>query len=68
MKRNKQLKYSNYVVFNHFHGIVVNNSGLDTKNRVVFDTTEYFERDYNMISQEIEEFRRRKRRIVDGNL
>jgi hypothetical protein len=56
------------VVFNHFHGIVVNNSGLDTKNRVVFDTTEYFERDYNMISQEIEEFRRRKRRIVDGNL
>ena len=28
MKRNKQLKYSNYVVFNHFHGIVVNNSGL----------------------------------------
>lgn len=29
---------------------------------------ELFERDYNTISQEIEEFRRRKRRITDGTL
>lgn len=29
---------------------------------------ELFERDYNTISQEIEEFRRRKRRIADGTL
>lgn len=29
MKCNKQLKYSNYVAFSHFHGTAVNNSGLD---------------------------------------
>lgn len=29
---------------------------------------ELFERDYNTISQEIEEFRRRKQRIADGSL
>lgn len=29
---------------------------------------ELFERDYNTISQEIEEFRRRKQRIADGTL
>lgn len=28
MKCNKQLKYSNYVAFSHFHGTAVNNSGL----------------------------------------
>ena len=27
MKCNKQLKYSNYVAFSHFHGTAVNNSG-----------------------------------------
>ena len=30
MKCNKQLKYSNYVAFSHFHGTAVNNSGLET--------------------------------------
>ena len=35
MKSNKQLKYSNYVVFNHFHGIVVNNSGLDIEKLLI---------------------------------
>jgi len=29
MKYNMELKYSNYVTFNHFHRIAVNNSGLD---------------------------------------
>lgn len=28
MKCNKQLKYSNYVAYSHFHGTAVNNSGL----------------------------------------
>lgn len=36
MKSNKQLKYSNYVVFNHFHGIVVNNSGLLTHYKQIY--------------------------------
>ena len=32
MKCNKQLKYSNYVAFSHFHGTAVNNSGLNIIN------------------------------------
>ncbi len=40
MKCNKQLKYSNYVAFSHFHGTAVNNSGL------VF---EYIETFYNTV-------------------
>lgn len=28
MKCNKQLKYSNYVAYSHFHGTAVNNSGI----------------------------------------
>ena len=31
MKSNKQLKYSNYVAFSHFHGTAVNNSGVTNK-------------------------------------
>ena len=31
MKSNIQLKYSNNVAFNHFHGTTVNNSGLSYK-------------------------------------
>lgn len=52
MKSNKQLKYSNYVVFNHFHGIVVNNSGMFIAKREIlnnyckwlFDILDYCEK------------------------
>ena len=33
MKCNKQLKYSNYVAYSHFHGTAVNNSGLFSSNK-----------------------------------
>ena len=33
MKCNKQLKYSNYVAFSHFHGTSVNNSGLTSDSK-----------------------------------
>ena len=36
MKCNKQLKYSNYVAFSHFHGTAVNNSGLEDKKKKYF--------------------------------
>ena len=35
MKCNKQLKYSNYVAFSHFHGTAVNNSGLVMSNKYI---------------------------------